>query len=397
MAKTSIDPRARFYVVPIFVVGTYNPDGRPNLAVAAWGGTVSFVPPRLAIYMRPTTQSCRNILQRGAFTVGIPSHEYARQVDLAGTRSGEQVDKFAESGLTPVPSLVVDAPYVDEFPVVAECRLLETRETGIHLEIVADVLDIKAEEEMLTKKGFPAFDQVKPLLFAPEDGLYHSLGEPVGRAFKMNPKPEAPGLPGREVGAGAARPEAPGERERVLFPHQRAHKLNDEERLRLLPEERLVELLQLRENDDIADLGSGTGFYTNRIARYTGGTVYAVELQKEMQEKHVVGGVPANVRLLLEDGRELPLADGSLDAVLSVYTFHEMPEETGIQRAAAALRPGGRLLIVDWRRAEEAAGNGPPLEARYSREEVERLLQPHFSKVEGGEVDRFLYWVRGTK
>lgn len=380
LSRTSVDPRARFYVVPIFVVGTYNPDGRPNVAVAAWGGTVSFVPPRLAVYLRPSTQSCSNILQRGAFTVSVPPHEYARHVDLMGTRSGRETDKFAETGLTPVRSEVVDAPYVGEFPVAVECRVVGTGETGIHLEIVADVVDIKAEAACLNRKGYPDFDIVRPLLFAPEDGLYHSLGPSVGRAFKMNPAPEE---------AGPKRP--------VLFPHQRAHKLNDEERLELLSEETLVELLQLGGTEDIADLGSGTGFYTNRLAARTTGTVYAVELQPEMQERHAARGAPGNVRLVLADARELPLGDGAVDAMLSIYTFHEMPEVEGIRRAAAALRPGGRLLIVDWRRAEDAAEHGPPLKARYTKEEVTELLKPYFSSVESGDLDRFLYWARGTK
>ncbi|NLT35214.1 MAG: methyltransferase domain-containing protein [Gaiellales bacterium] len=297
-----------------------------------------------------------------------------------GTRSGRDVDKFAETGLTPVPSEMVDAPYAAESPVAVECRVAETRETGIHLEIVADVVDIKAEAACLNRKGYPDFDLVRPLLFAPEDGLYHSLGPGLGRAFKMNPAP------------GKASPKQP-----VLFPHQRAHKLDDEERLALLSEETLVELLQLRGAEDIADLGSGTGFYTNRLAARTTGTVYAVELQPEMQEKHAVHGVPGNVELVLADARELPLGDESVDLMLSIYAFHEMPEAEGIGRAAAALRPGGRLLIVDWKRAEDATEHGPPLEVRHTREEVTELLRPYFSSVESGDIDRFLYWARGTK
>lgn len=380
LPRTSVDPRARFYAVPIFVVGTYNPDGRPNVAVAAWGGTVSFAPPRLAVYLRPSTQSCSNIVERGAFTVSIPPHHYAQQVDLMGTRSGDVTDKFAETGLTPVRSEVVDAPYVAEFPVAVECRVVETRETGIHLEITADVVDIKAEAACLNRKGYPDFDLVRPLLFAPEDGLYHSLGPAVGRAFKMNPAPDET-----------------GPRQRVPFPHQRAHKLNDEERLTLLSEETVVDLLQLRGTEDIADLGSGTGFYTNRLAARTTGTVYAVELQPEMQERHKARGVPGNMQLVLADARQMPLLDRSLDAVLSIYTFHEMPDVEGIRRAAATLRPGGRLLIVDWRRAEDAAEHGPPLKARYTKEEVTELLKPYFSSVDSGDLDRFLYWARGTK
>lgn len=377
MAKVAVNPKARFYAVPIFVVGTYDAHGTPNAAVVAWGGTTSFSPPRLAIYLRRTSATAENIRARGAFTVCIPTVDFAPQVDLLGTCSGREVDKFGLTGLTPERAQTVDAPGVAEFPVVAECRLVATTETGRHLRFEADVVTIRADDSCLGENGLPDFGRVRPLLFAPEDNRYHGLSRPVAQAFSV----------GREFR------EAPGR----LFRPSRAKKLDDEERLAILSIETLAALLAMTGVESLVDLGSGTGFYTNRLAQLTKGIVYAVEMQPEMLERHVERGVPANVRLVLADLRRLPLPEASVDRALSIYAYHEAPGGIGLERVARALKPGGRLVIVDWKRSHEALEHGPPLEIRATWQEVAEAMTPYFSQVEGRDLDRFLFVATGVK
>ena len=166
-----------------------------------------------------------------------------------------------------------------------------------------------------------------------------------------------------------------------VFSPKRAAVLDDENRLKLLKEDDLRRLLALGGAEDVADLGSGTGFYTNRVAAWTSGHVYAVELQAEMQEIHRRNGVPANVETVLAHADELPLAAASIDRALSINTFHEAHGEKGLRRLAEALRPGGLLVIVDWRRSPDAAEHGPPLEHRLSTDEVRQALDPWFEVV----------------
>ncbi len=178
-----------------------------------------------------------------------------------------------------------------------------------------------------------------------------------------------------------------------LFPPERAHLLDDESRLSLLSEETLAELLALDGNEDIADLGSGTGFWTNRVARWTTGTVYGVDSQSVMHEKHRAHGMPANVRLVLADLDALPLPPASLDRAFSVNAFHEAHAPEGLARLAAALRPGGRLVVVDWRRAEEAAETGPPMRFRLDKEEVSETLSPWFATDFAEDLNALMYAV----
>jgi SAM-dependent methyltransferase len=181
--------------------------------------------------------------------------------------------------------------------------------------------------------------------------------------------------------------------EKRLFPHKHAHCLHDEQRLKLLSEETLVSLLALEGHEDVADLGSGTGFYTNRLARHTTGTVYAVDVQEEMLAHHRRAGLPPNVVQIRGDIDKLPCSPGTLDRAVSISTFHEAHEAAGLAALARALRPGGRVVVVDWRRDTPEPEEGPPLAIRFTKEEVGDMLSALFEVRELRDLSPLLFAV----
>lgn len=183
--KQSLGAQPLVYPAPAFLVGTYDADGRANVMTAAWSGLCCSKPPCVAVALRAATYSHGSIIARQAFTVNIPSEEHVRVVDQVGLVSGRDGDKFARVGLTAVASDVVDAPYVDEFPVVLECRLLHTLEIGLHTQFIGEIIDVKADEAVLNEKGKPDVAKVKPIIFSPAVRQYHGLGELLGKAFSI--------------------------------------------------------------------------------------------------------------------------------------------------------------------------------------------------------------------
>lgn len=167
-----------------------------------------------------------------------------------------------------------------------------------------------------------------------------------------------------------------------VFSPKKAAVLDDAGRLEWLSEETMARLLRLDGHEDVADLGSGSGFWANRVAAWTTGRLYAIELQQEMLDIHRRNGVPQNVELILADAGVLPLAEGSIDRAFSVNTFHESHGSKGLELLDRALRSGGLFVIVDWRRDPEAAVQGPPLEHRLSEAEVRAALDPWFEVIE---------------
>ena len=173
------------YPTPVFVVGTYDKEGKPNVMTASWGGICCSQPPCVAVSLRKATYTHGNILARKAFTISIPSEEHVQQADYFGLVSGRNVDKLAAAKLTPVRSDLVDAPYVKEFPLIVECRLAHVIELGLHTQFVGEVLDVKAEESMMAKDGVLEITKVKPLVFAPNTQRYYGIGRFVGQAFSV--------------------------------------------------------------------------------------------------------------------------------------------------------------------------------------------------------------------
>ena len=187
--KKSFGPKTLVFPTPVWVVGTYDKEGKPNVMSAAWGGICCSVPPCVAVSLRKATYTYGNIVGRKAFTVGVPSELHAREADYIGMASGRNTDKFADTGLTPVRSALVDAPYAAEFPLVLECRLLHAFEIGLHTQFVGEILDVKAEESVLGEEGLPDVEKVRPILFEPEVRTYHGVGRLLGKAYSIG-KPD---------------------------------------------------------------------------------------------------------------------------------------------------------------------------------------------------------------
>lgn len=173
------------FPTPVWVVGTYDQKDRPNVMTAAWGGICCSKPPCIAVALQKPRFSYNNILEKKAFTINVPSEPYVRQADYFGIASGRNTDKFTATGLTPVRGEFVEAPYIAEFPLVLECRLVQTVEIGIHTQFIGEIMDVKADESVIGAEGLPDIEKVQPIVFGPEVRTYHAIGRYLGRAFEI--------------------------------------------------------------------------------------------------------------------------------------------------------------------------------------------------------------------
>ena len=169
----------------VWVIGTYDGEGRPNLMTAAWGGVCCGVPPCVGVSLRKATYSHGNIVGQKAFTVNIPSTVHAKETDYVGIASGRDTDKWETTNLTPVRGDLVNAPYVAEFPIALECRLLHTMELGLHTHFIGEIMDVKAEESIFDDPGILNIEKVDPIFFIPGGRDYHAIGHRIGKPFSI--------------------------------------------------------------------------------------------------------------------------------------------------------------------------------------------------------------------
>jgi flavin reductase (DIM6/NTAB) family NADH-FMN oxidoreductase RutF len=183
--KKSLGAKTIVPTTPVWVVGTYDREGKPNVMTAAWGGVCCSQPPCIYVSLRKATYTYSNIMERNSFTVSIPSETYAKEADYFGITSARTVDKFSATGLTPVKSDLVDAPYVKEFPLVIECKVIKIVEIGLHTEFIGEIVDVKADSIVLNEKNVPDIERMNPIIWNPAERSYHAVGKRVGQAFSI--------------------------------------------------------------------------------------------------------------------------------------------------------------------------------------------------------------------
>ncbi|MFP4188062.1 MAG: class I SAM-dependent methyltransferase [Halobacteriales archaeon] len=179
------------------------------------------------------------------------------------------------------------------------------------------------------------------------------------------------------------------------FDPEKADRLNDaERRYRYVSMEELVCAVDPSTDDTVVDLGSGTGFYTDDVARFAG-KVYAVDVQEEMQEMYRKKGVPEKVETVTAEVEGMPFDDSSLDAAFSTMTYHEFASPEALAEVRRVLRPEARLVVADWS-ANGDGELGPPTDERYDAEEANEALKDAGFAVERADERTETFFIAST-
>ncbi|WP_435146333.1 class I SAM-dependent methyltransferase [Halobaculum sp. P14] len=149
------------------------------------------------------------------------------------------------------------------------------------------------------------------------------------------------------------------------FDAARADRLeNAARRYRFVSREELCWAVDADGDETVADLGSGTGFYTDDLAPLAE-TVYAVDVQAAMHDYYREKGLPENVEAVTADVADLPFPADHLDVAVSTMTYHEFAGDDARAELARVVKPGGRLVVADWA-ASGTGADGPPVDERYA-------------------------------
>lgn len=173
------------------------------------------------------------------------------------------------------------------------------------------------------------------------------------------------------------------------FDPEKADSLEDADRFRYLSRDEIVGALEAPTDGAVAEIGSGTGFYTREVAPFVG-TLYAVDVQDAMHDQFRARSVPENVELVRAPAASLPFEDGELEGLYSTMTFHEVSSAAPAE-FARVLTPGGTLVVADW--SKNGTGErGPPLsERRTATGAVDALESAGFSAASARERPETLF------
>lgn len=159
----------------VIIIGTYDKNGVPNAMNAAWAIQTDYSELTVSLASHKTTD---NLQETGEFTVAFATKETEKIADYFGVETGRKVNKIEKAGVHVSKAPHVNAPVIEEFPVVLECRV-KSFEDGI---LTGEVVNTMADESVLTD-GKVDFDKMHPIIFDSSMNKYRVIGEVVGNAF----------------------------------------------------------------------------------------------------------------------------------------------------------------------------------------------------------------------
>ena len=164
----------------VFIIATYDENGVPNAMNAAWGTQKD---PDEIIIVLSKHKTTENFEKTGAFTVALGTADTVTISDYFGVATGHKENKIEKAGVHVHPSAHVNAPIIDEFPVVMECELAEVSETESFYCIVGKIVNTAAEEKVLSDNGKVDPSKLQALIFDQFQHGYYVSGEQVGKAW----------------------------------------------------------------------------------------------------------------------------------------------------------------------------------------------------------------------
>jgi predicted methyltransferase len=144
--------------------------------------------------------------------------------------------------------------------------------------------------------------------------------------------------------------------------------------------ELLMRALEIRRGATVADVGSGTGYFTWRLAEQVGpqGKVYAVDVQQSMLDltrAAVAEHKLSNVEYVLATDSSPRLPERSVDLVFIAYAYHEFGDPDAMMASIRrALKPGGRVVVLEYAKESRIAPASPL--HKMSFEEIRREIEP---------------------
>ncbi len=161
--ECTLKPNRLFAPQLVVLVSSMDKNGKPNVATLAWITSVSAEPPLVSIAVGRTRYTHECISHSREFVVNLPTMDLLKEVQLAGSISGREGDKFEKCSLTPMESIALKTPCVKECAAHIECKVVDTKEAGDHTLFIGKVVATTCEIEAV-KDGVLDVSRIKPVL-----------------------------------------------------------------------------------------------------------------------------------------------------------------------------------------------------------------------------------------
>jgi ubiquinone/menaquinone biosynthesis C-methylase UbiE len=172
----------------------------------------------------------------------------------------------------------------------------------------------------------------------------------------------------------------------LKFDVAKLERLNDPGRFDSLPPQEMWAAFDIAVESTVIEIGAGTGLFASAFTRIDPALrVFATDIEPVMIEwmrEHLPEVLEGRIVPLLAEESRVPLDDEMVDGAYMINLHHELADpDASYREAARLLKPGGRILVVDW--LDRETPKGPPMQVRASAVRLrEHLLAAGFDDVE---------------
>jgi ubiquinone/menaquinone biosynthesis C-methylase UbiE len=162
------------------------------------------------------------------------------------------------------------------------------------------------------------------------------------------------------------------------FNKNNRHKLDSDERRKMLPPERTIISLGLKDGDVMADIGCGIGYFSIPSSKIVGdnGHIFALDILPEMLEEVEIKARENNcnnIKTVLVEENDLKIKEGSVSFAFISNVLHEIDElNKFLGKVKNIISSKGKIAIIEWKKVNSKYG--PPMEDRLDKMELIKLL-----------------------
>jgi ubiquinone/menaquinone biosynthesis C-methylase UbiE len=181
-----------------------------------------------------------------------------------------------------------------------------------------------------------------------------------------------------------------------VFKPENKHKLDNEERRRMIPPESVLNLMEINSGETILDIGAGLGYFAIPALQYIGktGNIIAADLSLEMLEelKKRIPENTENLEIIHCSPYKIEIVQKSIDKILMAFVFHEINEQKEyLMHLKPMLKDNGTIHIVEWEKTESPMG--PPLHERLSVDDLSKIAkEAGYSIFKHHQINEYQYF-----
>lgn len=186
------------------------------------------------------------------------------------------------------------------------------------------------------------------------------------------------------------------------FEFNKRKRLDNKLRRIMLPPDKTLIRLGLKNGDIVADIGAGIGYFSMPASKIVGheGVVYALDISKEMLDeidKGIKKNNISNIKTVKVKESKLFIEDGAVNFAFACNVLHEVDDlDSIISEIKRILIPGGKIAIIEWKKITGLFG--PPISERLDPEIlISKIKSAGFSNIKKFDINKDLYAIEGNK